>query len=157
MKISSKLSPEDLLSNIQKNVDLEKFYWNFISGDKGRNFLLGKFKGNKFRLHKRISGRNSWLPFFNGKVILTENGSEIIGDFKIHILVKLFMAFWCGGILYGIVPGIIQHHKVGFDDWVGFGMILFLFLIMKFSQWSERDSKVYITEYLKRCSEGIAE
>jgi hypothetical protein len=70
-------------------------------------FSAGAIKGkvhknnNTFYLIKPTAHvRNSFAKFFYGNLIKRENGTLIQGNFRMHIAVKIFLAFWFGIITF---------------------------------------------------------
>jgi len=162
MKISSKLSQDRLLLKIKNSVENEPFFSFSYFKNMGSVKIIGKFKGNKFRLNKRIYYRNSFIPYFYGEVVKVEGGSEIIGEFKMHPLVRIFMGVWFAGVGFSFLTGLYSYcfpgsgngnnHPLGWGGLIPLAMIAFGVLLVKSGQWFERNSKVDIIEFLNHCA-----
>jgi hypothetical protein len=74
---------------------------------KENRYSSGKIQGkvnvtdNTFRLFKTSSievARDTYLKMFYGNLTKEKHGTTIKGNFRIHTLGKLFLAFWFGGL-----------------------------------------------------------
>jgi len=147
MKISSRLTPEELLIKIKSGTKPDKFllpqtgYWE----------ILGKFRDNKFRLHVILKYKKILLrPYFYGKVVKTENGSEIIGKFRLHPLEIIFMSIWFAAAGFGCLICFLQTKS--WEALIPFWAIAFGFLMMKAFQWFGRGSEEHIIIFLNKCA-----
>ena len=85
------LPPWEVSRKLVENVS-ESTFWNFFSfGDK-------KFQGNvqelKFKIHRSIYYRNSFLPILHGELEGTEGGTKITVKMKLHKFVLLLLLVW---------------------------------------------------------------
>ena len=151
MKISSTLTPEELLSKIKNGTKPDKFlfpqtgYWE----------ILGKFRDNKFRLQVLLRYKKYlFKPYFYGEVIKVEtNGSEIIGKFRMHPFDIVFISIWVAGAGFGCLSCFLQTKS--WEALISFSAIVFGFLIMKAFQWLGRTSEDHMIEFLNKCANSF--
>ncbi len=149
--ISSKLSPDEVLKKIKMRVDPRGLFFGSMFGSLP---FVGSFKGNHFKIRKRIFYNNSFSPIFYGEVVSSPNGSEIKGRFHIYLPVRIFMGIWFGVIGFGSISMWLNnsgHVKNINDVWPPFAMVALGYAFMKFGQWLGRGHYAAIQEYLRAC------
>jgi hypothetical protein len=163
MQIVSSLSPDKLISSIQKNCVLDT-----LSGVEviAENVTVGKFDGNKFRLYRQPGHKNNpFRPYFFGEVVKTEAGSEIRGSFKVLPSTKVAMGLWLstvGAILCGMTYAMVvrlwrpelQEGLLALT--VALGMCVFFFLFIRNGHRDGAEAKAYLTDLLNGCAEGAS-
>jgi hypothetical protein len=65
--------------------------------------FVGRVEGNRFKFHRVITGRNSFLPIISGQIVATDEGAVLRGTMRLAIVVAVFMAFWISAATYGAV------------------------------------------------------
>ncbi|GEM_PF-5201084 len=155
--LSSKLGPDVLMEKIREKTDVEGF-WPSVFGS---NPFIGRFKKNDFQLRKRIYYRNSFIPVFYGRVGETPQGSEIRGEFRMALSVRIFMGFWFSFVGLAFIPTLFLLTRPGVPYgkiWLGLlGLLAMLALgmgMVKFGQWLARGHIGLITQYLEGCAQG---
>jgi hypothetical protein len=160
MKIQSPLSVGECVTLLKSaTVNESPFGTMFLNS----GTIICKFNGNNFRLRQKRSYRNSFCPFFYGKMIQTEKGAEISGEFRIHPFVVAFMALWFGFLILGggiifftsltqLVTGHYDHTKeanplVGI--FVPIIMAIFGIALVKFGKWLGRSEEANMTSLLQ--------
>jgi hypothetical protein len=166
--IASELSVEDLKSNIQNNADLPpppKFSWNPFNRVIPVGIILADFDGNDFKIRQiDLAVRNDFRPIFYGKIVSTEKGSEIVGEFKMNLFTRILVyvaRVFCGIVLLvmglGVVRGLIHHKTFSKFEWkFTFGFLFFFIMTLLFSKFGKFLSPTAvpdITKFLNRCAQ----
>ena len=81
--LQTSLSLDECHNRLARAVDVEKLSFS-LSGYAGTKPVLGKIRGDSFRLQKRISYRNDCRPFFYGRFVPSEGGTLIEGKFRMQ-------------------------------------------------------------------------
>jgi hypothetical protein len=151
------LSLEECRARLAEACDEEQFTFLSQSGYRGTMPILGKIRGDSFRLQYRIFYRNPNRPFFYGRFIPCEEGTRIEGEFRMHPLVKWSSNSWCAFVLLFLVIAVADliRDKGRFSDHglpflVPVGMLAFMFALTKFGQWLARGHQRIIIEFLKK-------
>jgi len=153
--LQTSLSLDECHNRLVRAVDAEKLSFS-LSGYAGTKPILGKIRGDTFRLQKRISYRNDCRPFFYGRFVPTEGGSLIEGEFRMHPCAKWFMVFWFSflALLLVVALGNLATGQAALRETTGFiagvlGMMVFGVLLVKFSWWLCRRHAGIIVAFLK--------
>lgn len=163
--IASELSTEDLKSNIQNNADPPpKFSWNPFNRVIPVGIILVDFDGDRFKIRQiDLVNRNDFRPIFYGKIVSTEKGSEIVGEFKMNLFTRILVyvsRVFCGIVLLimglGFVRDLIHHKTFPKFEWeFAFGILFFFimtFLFQKFGESLSSTAVPDITKFLNRCA-----
>jgi uncharacterized RDD family membrane protein YckC len=129
-----------------------------MSGLGGGRPITGKFNRDRLRLQKRRFYNNSFAPFFYGEVRPTDAGSELVGEFKLHPFVRVFMGIWFTGAMLGataitmtvLVRGHAAHAGPALA--IPFALPLAGFGILRFGRWLARNEPPFIVQFLERCA-----
>ena len=98
IKFKTKLSCEECRTRLVLKVD--RLSWGFTRTASGpQKMVIGKFAENRFRLSVRQFSRNSFIPFFYGRFIPSEEGALIEGRFQMHPFVIAFVSIWFLGLI----------------------------------------------------------
>ncbi len=137
----------------------------FTPMDKGT--VVAKVRGDRFRLFAQGPKyvQNSFVPLFYGRVEATTEGARIIGRFRMHLFVRVFMGVWFGGltIMAIVLPtvalfGSARADKPPFIFIVGpLLMILFGIGLLTFGRWVARGQVARIHEFLRTDLDARAE
>ena len=103
IELHTHLSTAECQARLAAGVDIQKLAFT-RSGYAGSREILAKISGATFRLQKRRTYRNSFAPFFYGKLIAAGSGTRIEGEFKMHPAARVFMASQCACVRSGKVP-----------------------------------------------------
>lgn len=133
---------------------------NFLQVDRLRGNM--NYQENKFYLAKRQSNySNSFSRIFYGKLTKKENGTLIEGNFRRHIIIRIFIFVWFGGIsfqtgimflswLAKVFLGTAHGNEVNVTEvLLPLGMLVFGFLLVKSGVWFSKGQENYILEFLK--------
>ena len=105
IKLDVNLSPEEAISRISSVVDKDRFFSIFrYTGD---NQLIGKIKGCRFNVRKKIDYRNSWNPILSGNVKATQTGCEIQAKLEMALFARLLRIIWLGMFVFFISIGLL--------------------------------------------------
>ena len=76
--------------------------------------VWAKIRGRRFRIFAQGPPyiRNSFVPFFYGRLDDKAGGCEIRGRFGIHPIVVAFMTFWFGGLGAGFVTMVLGRLSI---------------------------------------------
>jgi hypothetical protein len=98
------LAPEEVISRLSSIMDKEPFGCFTYTGDKK---FIGKIKGQKFRIQKRINFNRSCNHILFGRVQQTQNGSRIQGCLRMYFFVRIIMIIYLAGTsafsLFGVL------------------------------------------------------
>ena len=118
-------------------------------------------KAERIRLRCRRPGRNSFAPLFYGRLLAVTEGTVVQGQFKVHLVVRIFMAFWFGCVVVGacftITSTTIRYKSLAQAAGMIFGPLLMLALgygMVRFGQWSARDQEREMVVFLKNTLEA---
>lgn len=71
--------------------------------------VRGSAGGRRLRLYHVQRGRqNSFVPVFDGRIEESGIGSRIVGKFRLHLAVRIFMIFWLGFVACFFVGGVVN-------------------------------------------------
>ena len=159
IKLHSPLSTAECQSRLAAAVDIEKLAFT-RSGYAGSREILAKINGAAFRLQKRRTYRNSFAPFFYGKLMAAENGTLIEGEFKMHPAARVFMVFWFSFLAVMTVTALLLPSSGNSESGrvavllVVAGLAVFGVALVKFGGWLGRNERVALVDFLKRTFDG---
>ena len=121
--------------------------------------VIAKIRGNRFRLFAQGSRyvNNSFAPFFYGRLEADTSGTRIVGQFKMHPFVRIFMIAWFGGLAAGSL-GLLVASIAGKVEpqaplilVVGapLAMFLFGFGLVRFGRWLARGQRQRLEDFIK--------
>jgi hypothetical protein len=143
MTLHTSLSIDECRARLASAIDAEK--WSFsLCGYLGSKPILGKIYGNEFRLQKRIFYKNGFRSFFYGRLVPSENGALIEGEFRMHPFARWLMIYWflflsvffmivVGILLFSIVMGRADVRDNIVLVLFPLGMMVFGIFLLKFS------------------------
>ena len=159
IKIQSSLGTEECRAAL-KNATVNDSTFKTMFVDSGT--ILCKFDGDSFRLRQKRSYRNSFAPFFYGKLSQTMTGTEISGEFRLHPFVMAFMTLWFGLLLViggtmawvSLVQLVTGHSNAKNANpimglLVPVIMLVFGVALVKFGKWLARSEEDNISNLLK--------
>ena len=56
--------------------------------------FIGRVEARRFKFHRVITGRNSFMPIISGEIVDAEGGAELRGVMRLHVGVAIFMVIW---------------------------------------------------------------
>ncbi len=127
---------------------------------KGCHPILCRMKDDRFRLRCRRPGRDSFAPIFYGRLLSVMDGTVVEGQFKIHLVVRIFMMFWFGALVaalpFVVGKAITEQKSPAHIAETALGPLIMIALgygIVRFGQWldldQERDMLTLLTETLE--------
>jgi hypothetical protein len=119
--------------------------------------ILGKLRDTTFRLQKRRYYRNSFAPFFFGRLVASDGGTLIEGEFRMHPFVRVFMTVWFSFLglfsltmLITVIAGRAEAQRTAALGLViPAGMAAFGVALIKFGRWLGRNEETAIIAFLK--------
>ena len=154
MNLQTRLSLDECKSRLADSVDPLKLGWS-VSGYAGSKEVLGKFRGDSFRLQKRRNYRNSFAPYLYGQFKTGDGATRVEGEFKLHPFTKIFMALWFSFLAAFSVAVLVlpSHGQADSARWplllFAAGMAAFGVALIKFSRWLARNEAGAIVALLK--------
>ncbi len=97
--VRSSLSQKEALSRLSDRIERKLNFGTYSS----RKIFIGNVEGNRFKISRIISGKNSFLPIIDGVIEAKNNGSVIEMIMRVNAFVLIFMAVWFTGVLLGCV------------------------------------------------------
>ena len=94
MAISRK--PIEILMLLKDNVSIQP-KWSFLISS-STNPFYGKVADNDFRIYRKISYGNSFLPIIKGKIVPDGSGTLVKVNMGLHPIIRIFMTFWLSGV-----------------------------------------------------------
>ena len=129
--------------------------------------VVAKLRGDRFRLyaHGPKYVHNSFVPFLYGRLEATNEGSRIVGRFRMHPYVRVFMSVWFGGLvaMSVFVPvlalaGRFNNGRPPFIAMVAPLMfILFGVGLLAFGRWIARGQVSRLLQFLREDLEATPE
>ena len=159
IKLHTRLSMAECQSRLAAGVDMQKLAFT-RSGYAGTKEILAKISGATFRLQKRRTYRNSFAPFFYGKLIATENGTRIEGELRMHPAARVFMVFWFGFLAVLAIAALILPSRGQSEAGrlsvllVSAGLAAFGVALVKFGARLGRNERKALLDFLKRTFEA---
>jgi hypothetical protein len=154
------LSVDECLRRLREGTDIGIRTIFSLSGYKGKNPVLSRSEGDKFRLWKRKYYRNDFAPVFFGSVTREEPGSRIEGRFEMEPLVKKFMIFWLAvvglGGLTTVYSEFAHHHARDARQEAALvgAMLLFGLLLPQFGRLIGLGQEKFLREFLETMLEA---
>ena len=118
--IQTRLTPGQVNEVLQKLVRPRQSFFHELHNpgqwfpDSGPQFI-GWVENNRFKFHRVITGRNSFLPIISGKVIPAEGGAVLQVRLRLALPVAIFMTFWMTMTIYAAIetlPRAVQGSNV---------------------------------------------
>jgi hypothetical protein len=161
MTLRTCISIDECKARLATAIDVERFAFSW-SGYAGSKDILGKIRDTSFRLQKRRYYRNSFAPFFFGRFVVSDGGTLIEGDFKMHPAVKVFLVIWFSFLAFFVLMTVTltATGRAHMDDDRGlalvipFGMAIFAVALVKFGQRLGRSEEQAILAFLKSALEA---
>lgn len=74
------------------------------------NRLVPKFSGERVKIYHKLPAlfTNSWNPIFDGKFVQSTSGARLVGYFRVHWLVLVFIIFFLGMCLFQLYGALSQ-------------------------------------------------
>ncbi|HYQ60852.1 MAG TPA: hypothetical protein VEP29_07355 [Desulfatiglandales bacterium] len=124
----------------------------------------GRVSNGSVSITRTIRYRNSFKPYFRGRLAASSSGTEIVGRIGLHPFARIFMYFWFGFLalfaavaLFGLVPEFLasdQAVDLGMTILIAvpFGLFVFGIALLKFGRHLARNEpgqlKAFICETL---------
>ena len=107
--------------------------------------LVGSVSTNRIALARRTPMfRNSFKPVFVGRFVPHKDGTALVGVFRLHRFVQIFMSFWLGlAVIWTLIALLTtlstQEYDQIFSSLSGIGMAVAGALFVKFGQFLSRN------------------
>ena len=132
---------------------------NFFAKDK----LSGRVNSNKHKfwlLKHKANLNNSFARIFYGRMTSEDNGTIIKGSFHLHLLVKIFILIWFGGLiviggyifLLSILQIILSTSYNIVNPVAGIlapcGFLMFGIFLTRLGKWLSKDGEEYVLKFI---------
>ena len=150
----TKLSPQEAIEKVKESIESKKlFRWNRYGKNKNQKPYEGEVIENTFTITRIISYRNSFIPIIKGNIESDYRGTKIIVKMRLHIIVMIFIFFWCGMISIGALAYTSDFMSTGdFQPYtlLPFGMILLAYgLALGGFKYESKKSKKFHSQKIK--------
>lgn len=126
----TKLKEDEIIKRLSDLIEPEKTFRFGIFGNNSTKPYQGQINGKTFDIKRIINYRNSFLPTINGTIEKTYDGVHIKVKMRLHILVIVFLCFWCSGVLLACIFISVQSmadSEFNPESIIPFGMLLFVY------------------------------
>jgi len=110
--------------------------WYYLFWNRPTPGFEGHVSRNGFNINRAIGYRNSFLPVLHGRFRFSANGTAVDVRMVMHPTVMLFLLFWyviLAIALFEFVTDAVQGASISGRDWIPFGMLVFIYLMVFFS------------------------
>ncbi|MFZ1678023.1 MAG: hypothetical protein WAT91_12160 [Saprospiraceae bacterium] len=95
LSFRSELKPTEIIERMQAVTEAEKFIRIPIFNDTETKLYEGEITDQHFSIRRLIKYRNSFLPRIKGEIITESNRTRIEVRMRLHIVIIIFVIFWC--------------------------------------------------------------
>jgi hypothetical protein len=143
----TKLTEKEIITRLSDIIQPKKaFRFSMFSSGSSKSYE-GEVNGQTFEIKKIIGYRNSFLPRIHGIIERDFDGLRIKVKMRLHILVIVFLCYWCGGVAIACIAFLFQsfsNSKFNPAAFIPLGMLLFVYVLVMAGFKSEsRKSKQY--------------
>jgi hypothetical protein len=128
----TRLNEEELYRRLSNSMEPEKRLRFSFFGSSSTKTYEGKMSGQTFNMKRIIRYRNSFLPRITGIIEKDFDGLTITVKMRLHILVTVFLCFWCTGVglaSVAVLTQVISHSEFYPQTMIPFGMLIFAYVI----------------------------
>lgn len=122
-------SNDEILQILENNIEPARL----LRFGRGIKFFEGHFDEKKFKIHRIINYRNSFIPVIKGRIDYRADRTDVTVTMSMHLLVEVFMAVWLSGVFMGCLMSI--RDLTGENDssvWL-FRLLIFFMLFFGFA------------------------
>ena len=139
------LSPEEVVQRLGEHVRMRRQGPSVASTS---DTYKGSVSVNTFKISRIIHSRNSFLPQIKGTIIPKTHKTEIQIAMLLAPEVIVFLAIWCGFVLFalgGLIYDAIQNEGITLFTFIPLAMIPFAYVIsmLGFKLESSRSQKFF--------------
>jgi hypothetical protein len=100
----TKLTPQEVMERLQRVVEPERSFQLFrASRTRREKPYQGFVYRSSFLATRNIQYRNSFNPTISGTVLTGDDHTTVNIKMRLPLFVSIFMAIWCGGVLFAVV------------------------------------------------------
>ena len=96
------MTETEIMTRLSEIVDLKKSAFGVSNPDPAKQYV-GKIDGRRFKIHRIIKGRNSFIPIIQGNIIDNLSTRSIEVKMRLHFMVILFLLWVSGVIIYYLI------------------------------------------------------
>ncbi len=150
----TKLSQDEVTARISSITEPDRFYRSKLFGPVADKPYEGSVLNNTFEIKRIIRSKNSFKPVIRGTISKEWDGTNVHITMRIHMLVRVFLAVWCGFVglisLALLVPTIGSGQVPVFTGLIPIGVLLFVHALSLFAFKAESNkSKKMLQELLE--------
>lgn len=124
--LTSDLTETEIIERLSEIVNSKESGFSFFYNDQTKKYT-GKIENKRFKIHKIIKGRNSFIPIINGEIIDNISTRKIELTMRPHFLLILFLFGAFAFALYHLIND--KNYDGLFFLGLLFGMIILFFNI----------------------------
>lgn len=149
---------EECLRRLREATDPPEWEFVFPFGYGGSKPHFGKFRGNQVKIWKRPEVKNDFCPCFHGDLSPEGSGSRLVGRFRMHRSVRLFMALWLTfgvAIALDTLPTLVEHltHPRQGDlsvfDFIPLGLVMSGILMLSYGRRIGKKDETLLLDFLQ--------
>ncbi len=125
-------------------------------GSLAKQEAVGTVKQNRVSLYRVIPMvQNSFKPVFRGRFVERDGKVILTGRFSMHLLVKIFMTIWFGGVIFGCLGAIATEiakpnpAQAPFQL-IPFGMLAAAIAMIRVGKWFARNDEAWLSNVISR-------
>jgi hypothetical protein len=120
-----------------------------------REAAVGTVEESRVSLQRSIPLlHNSFKPIFVGAFHPSLNGAKLIGVFRMHRSVQIFMTVWFGFCIFWTVAATLDELTAatpgGFFPLFGVGMLAFGVALVHFGKWLSRNDPAWLAAVIQK-------
>jgi hypothetical protein len=124
------LSKREVITRLSDCMETKKNSFTF--NNKSTKEYEGFIDDHHFEINRIIRNRNSFLPQISGSIQENNHETQIEVKMKLHVLVLIFLVFWCLSTLFFLTTVLIAVEKISLDVLIPVGMLLFAYALTMF-------------------------
>ncbi|MEP6794119.1 MAG: hypothetical protein ABJB16_07325 [Saprospiraceae bacterium] len=110
---SSKLNASEITDRLLAITEAEKFIRIPLFNDAETKMYEGQITDQNFSIRRLIKYRNSFLPRIKGEIKAVGNGTRIDVRMRLHVVIIIFVIFWCTMVGIGCFVFILLSIRDG--------------------------------------------
>jgi hypothetical protein len=156
--LQTRLSFGECCTRLASVVDEERLGFSLSCFAGSKPILRKMISHDRFRLRKRIYYRNTFRRFFYGRLVPSNGGTLVKGEFRMRPLATAYVAFAYAFLLLGAIAAICSldpSNTRGLVKLTGcIGFFAVITFVIKSSQWLGRKNEREIVDVLKSTLEA---
>ncbi len=143
----SGLNSREVLERLQAVTEAEKLIRIPFFNDAETKLYEGEITDQHFSIRRLIKYRNSFLPRIKGEIVTESSGTRINVRMRLHIIIIIFVIFWCTMVGIGCFVFILLSIRDGKLN--PFILVPFMMLIFGYG--------VTVAAFNNECNKAVAD